>query len=46
MGMWVKEAICNNQVVMVEPIDEDLVHLSILPSFMTLIYRRMKAYGH
>jgi hypothetical protein len=46
MVMWVREAIGNHQVVRVEPIDEDLVHLLILPSFTTLIYRKMKAYGH
>jgi hypothetical protein len=46
MAMWVRESIRNHQVVMVEPIDEDLVYLSILPSFTTLTYRKMKAYGH
>jgi hypothetical protein len=46
MAMWVKEAIHNHQVVTVELIDEDLVHLLILPSFTTLTYRKMKSYGH
>jgi hypothetical protein len=46
MAMWVREAIHNHQVVTVEPIDEDLVDLSILPSFTTLTYSKMKAYGH
>jgi hypothetical protein len=44
--MWVREAICNHQVVTIEPIGEDLVYLSILPSFTTLTYKKMKAYGH
>ncbi len=46
MAMWGREAICNNQVATIELIDEDFVHLLILPSFTTLIYRKMKAYGH
>jgi hypothetical protein len=46
MAMWVREDIGNHQVVTIAPIDEDLVHLMILPSFTTLIYRKMKAYGH
>jgi hypothetical protein len=46
MAMWVREALGNHLVVIVKPIDENLVHLLILPSFTTLIYKKMKAYGH
>jgi hypothetical protein len=46
MVIWVRKAICNHQVAMVELIDEDFVHLLIIPSFTTLTYRKMKAYGH
>jgi hypothetical protein len=45
MAMWVREAICDHHATTMEPINEDL-HLSIMPSFTTLDYKKMKAYGN
>jgi hypothetical protein len=46
MVMWVHEAICHHHATTMEPTDEDLLHLSILPSFTTMDYKKMKAYGN
>ncbi len=44
--MWVHEAIRHHHVTTMEPIDEDLLHLSILPTFTTMDYKKMKAHGN
>jgi len=41
-----KWAIQSHQVARITPINEDLLLLSIPPSFITLIYKKMKAYGN
>jgi hypothetical protein len=46
MVMWVHEAIRHHHVTTMEPIDEDLLHLSILPTFTTMDHKKMKAYGN
>jgi hypothetical protein len=46
MVMWVQEAIRDHHVTTMEPTNEDLLHLSILPSFTTVDYKKMKAYGN
>ncbi len=46
MTKWVQEAIQSHQVARITPINEDILLLSIPPSFITLIYKKMKAYGN
>jgi len=46
MAKWVKDAIQTYQGVNTSPIDIDLMMLSIPPSFITLSYKKMKAYGN
>jgi len=46
MTKWVQEAIQSHQVARITPINEDLLLLSIPQSFITLIYKKMKACGN
>jgi hypothetical protein len=46
MTKWVQEAIQSHQVAKITPINEDLLLLLIPPSLITLIYKKMKAYGN
>lgn len=46
MVKWVQEVICDHYATTMEPIDEDLFHLSIPPSFRALEYKKMKAYNN
>jgi hypothetical protein len=46
MAKWVREAICNHQAITLEPLDENLVHLLVPPTFTTLTYKKMKAYAN
>ncbi len=46
MVKWVRKAVCDRYAITMEPIDEDLLHLSIPPSFKALEYKKMKAYGN
>jgi hypothetical protein len=44
MAKWVREAIRTHQVDRI--VDDDLLLLSIPPSFITLSYKKMKAHGN
>jgi hypothetical protein len=44
MVNWVKDAIQTHQGVSTSPIDTNLLMLSSPPSFITLSYKKMKAY--
>jgi hypothetical protein len=46
MTKWLQEAIQSHQVARITPINEDLLLLSMPPSFITSIYKKMKAYGN
>jgi hypothetical protein len=46
MAKWAKDAIQTYQLTSTSLIDEDLVHLSVPPSFTCLAYKKMKAYGN
>jgi hypothetical protein len=46
MAKWVRDAIQTYQLTSTSLIDEDLVHLSVLPSFTCLAYKKMKVYGN
>ncbi len=43
---WLREAIQTHQLANDMPIDTDLVHLSVTPSFTALSYNKLKAYGN
>jgi hypothetical protein len=44
MAKWVKEAIRTHQVDRTLLVDDDLLLLSVHPSFTALSYKKMKAY--
>jgi hypothetical protein len=46
MTKWLQEAIQSHQVARITPINEDILLLSVPPSFIMLIYKKMKAYGN
>jgi hypothetical protein len=46
MAKWVRAAIQTHQVDKTLPIDDDLLLFSVPPSFITLSYKKMKAYGN
>jgi len=46
MAKWVSEAMQTHHDARFSNIDEDLALLSIPPSFTTLTYKKMKAYGN
>jgi len=46
MAKCVREAIQTHQVDKTLPIDDDILLLSVPPSFTTLSYKKMKTYGN
>jgi hypothetical protein len=43
---WVRDAIKTYQLTSTSPIDEDLLHILVPPSFTYLAYKKMKVYGN
>jgi hypothetical protein len=46
MAKWVRESIQTHQVDGTLLVDDDLLLLSIPPSFTTLSYKKVKTYGN